>query len=104
MSVKMLRNVIWTRFFTKPVCWQNSVVIFGKSYLSHMKSLNALMLLIPYVSCHSVLCDDFNVYSDFVFGINLWISRDIAFLTIPCVRHDSIFAIDSIRQLCLIFQ
>ena len=23
----MLRNVIWTRFFMKPVCWQNSVVI-----------------------------------------------------------------------------
>ena len=26
----MLRNVIWTRFFTKPVCWQNSDVIFEK--------------------------------------------------------------------------
>ena len=36
MSVKMLRNVIWTRFFTKPVCWQNSVVIFVKSYLPRM--------------------------------------------------------------------
>jgi hypothetical protein len=34
----MLRNVIWTRFFTKPVCWQNSVVIFEKSYLPHMTS------------------------------------------------------------------
>jgi hypothetical protein len=32
----MLRNVIWTRFFTKPVCWQNSDVIFEKSYLPHM--------------------------------------------------------------------
>ena len=32
----MLRNVIWTRFFKKPVCWQNSVVIFEKSYLPHM--------------------------------------------------------------------
>jgi hypothetical protein len=32
----MLQNVIWTRFFTKPVCWQNSVVIFEKSYLPHM--------------------------------------------------------------------
>ena len=38
MSVKMLRNVIWTRFFTKPVCWQDSDVIFEKSYLPHMTS------------------------------------------------------------------
>ena len=35
----MLRNVIWTRFFMKPVCQQNSVVIFEKSYLPHMTSL-----------------------------------------------------------------
>ena len=37
----MLRNVIWTRFFTKPVCWQNLVVIFEKSYLPHMTSVLA---------------------------------------------------------------
>ena len=37
----MLWNVIWTRFFTKPVYWQNSVVIFEKSYLPHMTSLFA---------------------------------------------------------------
>ena len=36
MSVQMLWNVFWTCFFTKPVCWQNSVVIFEKSYLPHM--------------------------------------------------------------------
>ena len=35
MSVQMLRNVIWTRFFTKPVYQQNSFVIFEKSYLPH---------------------------------------------------------------------
>jgi len=34
----MLRNAIWTRFFTKPVCRQNSVVIFENSYLPHMTS------------------------------------------------------------------
>jgi len=34
----MLRNVIWTRFFMKPVCWQNLDVIFEKSYLPHMTS------------------------------------------------------------------
>ena len=37
----MLRKVIWTCSFTKPVCWQNSAVIFGKSYLPHMTSLLA---------------------------------------------------------------
>ena len=41
MSVQMLRNVIWTCFFTKPVCWQNSVVFFEKSYLPHMTSFLA---------------------------------------------------------------
>ena len=37
----MLWNVIWTRFFTKPVCWQNSDFIFEKSYLPHMTSVLA---------------------------------------------------------------
>ena len=32
----MLQNVIWSHFFTKPVCWQNSLVIFEKSYLPYM--------------------------------------------------------------------
>ena len=44
MSVQMLRNIIWTRFFTKPVCWHNSAVIFEKSYLPHMISLLADIL------------------------------------------------------------
>ena len=39
----MLRIVIWTRFFTKPVCWQNSVVIFEKSYLPHMTSFWSIL-------------------------------------------------------------
>ena len=37
----MLQNIIWTRFFTKPVCWQNLVVIFENSYLPHMMSFLA---------------------------------------------------------------
>ena len=41
MSVWMLRDVIWIRFFTKPVCWQNSVVIFENSYLPHITSVLA---------------------------------------------------------------
>ena len=43
MSVQMLQNVIWTLFFMKPVCWQNSVVIFEKSQLPHMTSFLAEM-------------------------------------------------------------
>jgi hypothetical protein len=56
--------------------------------------MNSLTLSIPHISWHSVFIDDFKVYSDFVFADDLWISRDIAFLTIPCVSHDSSFAID----------
>jgi len=40
----MLQNVIWNRFFTKPVCWQNTDVIFEKSYLPHMTSFLAEIL------------------------------------------------------------
>jgi hypothetical protein len=43
-------------------------------------------------TCHSVFIDHFKVYSYSVLAADLWISRDIAFLTIPCVGHDSIFA------------
>jgi hypothetical protein len=52
---------------------------------------------IPYVCCHSVFFDDFKFYSDSVFADDLWISIDIAFLTIPCVDHDSIFATNLTR-------
>jgi len=60
--------------------------------------------------------DDFSFYSDSVFADDFWISTGIVCLTIPCVKHESIFAIvsslpreffdtvDSIRQLSLIFQ
>jgi len=41
MPVLMLRDAIWIRFFTKPDCWQNSVVIFENSYLPHMTSFLA---------------------------------------------------------------
>jgi hypothetical protein len=68
--------------------------------------VNSLMLSIPYVSCHSVLCEDFNVYNDSVFSIDLWFRRDIAFwhfhasamtlfwLSIPYVRWHSVFSDD----------
>jgi len=56
--------------------------------------VNSFTLWIPHVSCHSVLNDDFLSYSDSVFADKLWISSDIAFLTIRYVNHYSIFAID----------
>jgi len=56
--------------------------------------VNSLILSIPYVGCHSVFSDDFKVYMDSIFDDDLWISTDIAFLTSPCVNHDSIVAID----------
>jgi hypothetical protein len=65
--------------------------------------VNSLTLWIPHASCRSVFSNDFKVYDDSVFANDLWISSDIAFLTIPCVNHDSIFAIDSIRELALSF-
>jgi hypothetical protein len=34
---------------------------------------------IPYIRCHSVFSDDFNVYRDSVFTNDLWIRSDIAF-------------------------
>jgi len=52
--------------------------------------MNSLTLWIPHASCHLVFSDDFKVYDDSVFADDIWISRDIMFLTIPCVGHDSI--------------
>jgi len=60
--------------------------------------VNSLTLSIPYGNCHSVFIDDFKVYSVSVFVDNLWIRRKIAFLTIPFVSHESIFAIDLMRR------
>jgi hypothetical protein len=60
--------------------------------------MNSLTLSITYVDCHSIFIDDYKVYNDSVFANDLWISSDIAFLTIPCVDHDSIFAFDLMRR------
>jgi hypothetical protein len=60
--------------------------------------VNSLTLWISHVNCHSVFGDDFLVYSDSGFANYLWISSDITFFTIPCISHDSIFAIDFIRR------
>jgi len=60
--------------------------------------MNLLTLSILYITCHSVIIEDFKVYSDCIFAEDLWISHDITFFTIPCVSHDSIFAIDLMRR------
>jgi len=71
--------------------------------------VNSLTLLITIVGCHSIFIDDFKVYSCSIFAGDLWISRDIAFLTIPCGSHELIGCVvcefsdvvDSIRLLSL---
>jgi hypothetical protein len=67
-------------------------------YLFDASVVNSLTLSIPCCTCHSVFIDDFKVYGYSVLAADLWISRDITFLTIPCVGHDSIFSIDLMRQ------
>jgi len=56
--------------------------------------VNTKKLSIPYGSCHSVFNGDLTVYNDSIFTNDLWICTDIAFFIIPCVSHDSIFAIN----------
>jgi len=60
--------------------------------------VNSLTMSITHIGSHSLFIDYFKVYSYSFFVSDLRISRDIAFLTIPCVSHRSIFPIDLIRQ------
>jgi len=60
--------------------------------------VSSLTLSIPCGSCHSIFIDDFKAYCYSVLAADLWISRDIAFLTIPSVGHDSIFSIDLMHR------
>jgi len=63
-------------------------------YRYNTSIVNSLTLFVPYISCHSVFIDDFKFSRDSVFANDSWISSAIAFLRIPYVRLDSIFAID----------
>jgi hypothetical protein len=100
---KVYRDVVFTDDL-----WINSdMVFFGNSmhhpwlyfcYRFDASVVDSLMLSIPYVCCHSVFSDDFNVYRDSDCANDLCISSDLAFLTIPGVIHDSIFAIDLRRR------
>jgi hypothetical protein len=85
---------LWHSVFDNSMCqpWLYFCYQFDASIM------NSFTLLIPYVDCHSVFIEFFNVYRDSVFADDLWISRDIVFLTIPSVSHDSIFAIDLMRR------
>jgi hypothetical protein len=67
-------------------------------FLGLQRLMNSLTLLVPYVSCHSVFRDNFLVYKDSVFADDLWISRHMVFLTIPCVSHDFILPIYLMRR------
>jgi hypothetical protein len=60
--------------------------------------VNSMMLWILYGRCRSVFIDDYKVYRDVAFADDLWINSDIAFLTILCGGHDSIFAIDLMHR------
>jgi hypothetical protein len=87
--------------------WISSDSVFDNSmrrpsfyfcYWFYTSVMNSLTLSIPCDSCHSVFINNFKVYSYSVFIGDLRINRDMAFLTIPCVDHDSIFAIDFMRR------
>ena len=67
-------------------------------YRIDLSVVNSLTLWIPFGSCDSVFVDDFKVYCYSVLAGNLWINCDVAFLRIPCVGHDCIFAIDLMRR------
>jgi len=68
------------------------------SYWFDASVITSVTLLIPYVNCHLVFSDDLRVYRHSVCADDLWISRDIVFLIIPSLNHDSIFAIDLMRR------
>jgi hypothetical protein len=89
--------------FSGMISWsratQLSLMIYGSAVTYRFLQFCAstmipFLLSIPEVSWHSVFSDDFLVCSDSALALDLWISTDITFLTIPCVSHDSIFAID----------
>jgi len=90
------------RFMDQP--WQSVFFISMRRpwlyfcYLPDASVVNSLSLSIPCCTCHSFFIDDFKVYGYSVFAVDLWISRDIAFLTIPCIGHHSIFSIDLMRR------
>jgi len=64
----------------------------------HSSTVNYYSLSIPSVSLDWIFKDDFSFYSDSVFTDDLWISTGIVCLTIPCLKHESIFSIGFMRR------
>jgi hypothetical protein len=67
-------------------------------YLLNASVVTSLTLSIPCCTCLLVFIDDFKVSGYSILAANLWISRDTAYLTIPLVGHDSIFAFHLMRR------
>jgi len=67
-------------------------------YWFYASLVNLLTLSTPYVSCHSYFSGDFKVYGDSVFADGFRSVATQFSLTIPCVKDDSVFLIDFIRQ------
>jgi hypothetical protein len=59
--------------------------------------MNYYSLSILSVSHDSIFKDYISFYSDSVFADDLWISIGIVCLTIPCLKHESIFSIGFMR-------
>jgi hypothetical protein len=60
--------------------------------------LNSLKLSPPYVSWHSYFSGDFKVNSHSLFADDFWSVVTQFSLSIPCVKHESIFAIGFMRR------
>jgi hypothetical protein len=98
-----------------PTATQFSLTIYGSVITWHFGQFDSSAITLILLSIWSVgrefsdavdstrqlsLCFQwgFQGLQDSVFAYYFWISSDIAFLTIPCVSHDSIFAIDLMRR------
>ena len=64
----------------------------------HASIANWYLLSIPSVSRDLILKDDFSFHNDSVFADDFWINIGRMCLTIPCVSHEPIFAIDLMRR------
>jgi hypothetical protein len=84
----------WHSVFYNSMCepWLYFCYWFDASFVY------SLTLSITYIGCYSVFIDDFKFYSYSLFAGDLWINHHITFLTIPCVSHESIFAINLMRR------
>jgi len=64
--------------------------------------VNSLKLSTPYISCHSYFSGDFKVNSHSLFVDDFWSVVTQFSLTIPCVKHEYVFAIGFMRRLWIL--